>query len=418
VHFFDYRKDLLHCESVPVDAVAQKVGTPFYLYSFATMERHFRVFDDAFRSVPHLVCYSLKANSNLALIRIFERMGGGADVVSGGELFRALRAGVRPASIVFSGVGKTSGEIHYALEKRILMLNAESSQELAAVDDQAGRLGVRAPVALRINPDVDPKTHPHIATGLRENKFGIEFGRALSHFKMAKSLKNLEVVGVDCHIGSQLVEVGPFVEALKRLKDLVAALEQENIRIRYLDLGGGLGITYGSEAPPLPSEYAQAILKETEDLDVTLVFEPGRVIVGNAGILVTRVIYTKETSEKFFVIVDAGMNDFIRPSLYGSFQAILPVERRPGREVVADVVGPICESSDFFAKGRTIVEPKQGDLLAVMSAGAYGLSMASNYNSRPRVCEVLVKGSTPYLIRQRETYEDLIRGEEIPDFLH
>lgn len=417
MHFFQYRNNVLHCEEVPVDAIAQDVETPFYLYSYGTMERHFRVFDSAFQSIPHLVCYSLKANSNIALVRIFERMGGGADVVSGGELFRALKAGISPSKIVFSGVGKTSQEIEYALENRILMFNAESSQELGAIDRQAGQMGVQAPVALRVNPDVDPKTHPHIATGLRENKFGIEFGQALSVFKLARDLENLDIIGIDCHIGSQLIEVGPFVEALKKLKKLVAVLEKQGIEIRFVDLGGGLGITYQHEAPPHPSEYAQAILNETEDLDVTLIFEPGRVIVGNAGILVTKVLYTKRTSQKFFVIVDAGMNDFIRPSLYGSFQAILPVVRSTGREVVADVVGPICESGDFFARDRKIIEPKPGDLLVIMSAGAYGFSMSSNYNSRARVCEVLIKGNTPCIIRERETHEDLIRGERIPEFL-
>ena len=417
MHFFQYRNNVLHCEEVPVDAIAQDVETPFYLYSYGTMERHFRVFDSAFQSIPHLVCYSLKANSNIALVRIFERMGGGADVVSGGELFRALKAGISPSKIVFSGVGKTSQEIEYALENRILMFNAESSQELGAIDRQAGQMGVQAPVALRVNPDVDPKTHPHIATGLRENKFGIEFGQALSVFKLARDLENLDIIGIDCHIGSQLIEVGPLVEALKKLKKLVAVLEKQGIEIRFVDLGGGLGITYQHEAPPHPSEYAQAILNETEDLDVTLIFEPGRVIVGNAGILVTKVLYTKRTSQKFFVIVDAGMNDFIRPSLYGSFQAILPVVRSKGREVVADVVGPICESGDFFARDRKIIEPKPGDLLVIMSAGAYGFSMSSNYNSRARVCEVLIKGNTPCIIRERETHEDLIRGEGIPEFL-
>ncbi len=417
MHFFQYRNDVLCCEEVPVETVAREVDTPFYLYSHGTMERHFRVFDSAFQSVPHLVCYSLKANANMALIRIFEKLGSGADVVSGGELFRALRAGISPSKIVFSGVGKTPQEIEYALENRILMFNAESSQELAAIDDHAEQMGVRAGVALRINPDVDPRTHPHISTGLRENKFGIEFGQALSVFKLAKHLKNLDIVGIDCHIGSQLTEVDPFVAALKKLKELIVALKREGIEIRYMDLGGGLGITYEHEVPPLPSEYAQAILEETEGLDVTLIFEPGRVIVGNAGILVTRVLYTKKTSEKVFVIVDAGMNDLIRPSLYGSFQAILPVVKGKGRGIVADVVGPICESGDFFAKGRRIVEPKQGDLLAIMSAGAYGFSMSSNYNSRARVCEVLVKGNTPFIIRERETDEDLIRGERIPEFL-
>ena len=417
MHFFQYRNDLLYCEEIPIDAIAERVDTPFYLYSYRTMERHFRVFDSAFESVPHIVCYSLKANSNLALVRAFQTMGGGADVVSGGELFRALKAGVSPSRIVFSGVGKTPREIEYALENQILMFNVESTQELAAINEQAGQIGVRAPVALRVNPDVDPKTHPHISTGLRENKFGIAYDKALSVFQGAQHLSHVEVLGIDCHIGSQLTELGPFVEALKKLRELVRVLESEGIRIRFMDLGGGLGITYHHEAPPHPSDYAQAICGETKGLDVTLVFEPGRVIVGNAGILVTKVLYLKKTSEKLFVIVDAGMNDLIRPAFYGAFQVILPVVKRDRKEVVADIVGPICESSDFFAKGRTIVEPEPGDLLAVMSAGAYGFSMSSNYNSRGRVCEVLVNGDSPAVIRERESYEDLVRGERIPEFL-
>jgi len=400
-----------------VAAVAQKVDTPFFLYSSGTMERHFRVFDSALGSVPHLVCYSLKANSNIALIRVVERLGAGADVVSGGELFRALKAGIPPSRIVFSGVGKTAEEMDYALENQILMFNVESSQELAAVDKRASQMGIRAPVALRINPDVDPKTHPHIATGLRENKFGIEFDQALSVFRLAKDLQNLDIIGVDCHIGSQLIEVAPFVEALKKLKELMAVLKREGIEIAYVDLGGGLGITYHHEEPPHPSEYAQAILEEIEGLKVTFIFEPGRVIVGNAGVLVTKVLYTKKTSHKFFVIVDAGMNDFLRPPLYGAFQAILPVAKEEGREVVADVVGPICESTDYLARDRAMIEPEPGDLLAVMSAGAYGFTMSSNYNSRRRACEVLVKGDDFVIIRERETYEDLIRGEQIPEFL-
>ena len=417
MHFFQYQNDVLCCEETPIDAIAREVDTPFYLYSHRTIERHFRVFDSAFASVPHVVCYSLKANSNLALIRVFQRMGSGADVVSGGELFRALKAGVSPAKIVFSGVGKTSREIEYALENRIFLFNVESTQELTKIDAQAGRLGAQAPVALRVNPDVDPRTHSHISTGLRENKFGIAYGEALSVFRAARDLKHINMVGIDCHIGSQVTELDPFVEALRKLRELVRLLESEGIRIRFMDLGGGLGITYQDEAPPHPSDYAQAICEEARELDVTLIFEPGRVIVGNAGILVTKVLYIKRTSEKLFVIVDAGMNDLIRPSFYGAFQAILPVVKRGGREVVADIVGPICESADFFAKARTMIEPEAGDLLAIMSAGAYGFSMSSNYNSRVRACEVLVRGDTSAVIRERETYDDLIKGESVPGFL-
>jgi diaminopimelate decarboxylase len=344
-------------------------------------------------------------------------MGSGADVVSGGELFRALKAGVSPGKIVFSGVGKTCREIEYALENQIFLFNVESAQELRKIDAQAGQMGIQAPVALRVNPDVDPRTHPHISTGLKENKFGIAYGEALSVFRSARDLKHIHVVGIDCHIGSQVTELDPFVEALRTLRVLVRLLESEGIRIRFMDLGGGLGITYQDEAPPPPSDYAQAICEEARELDVTLILEPGRVIVGNAGILVTRVLYVKRTSEKMFVIVDAGMNDLIRPSLYGAFQAILPVVKRGGREVVADIVGPVCESADFFAKARTMIEPKPGDLLAIMSAGAYGFSMSSNYNSRVRACEVLVRGDTSAVIRDRETYDDLIKGESVPGFL-
>jgi diaminopimelate decarboxylase len=379
--------------------------------------RHFKAFDSAFEKVRHLVCYSVKANSNVALLRIFVNLGAGMDVVSGGELFRALKSGVDPKKVVFSGVGKTEEEIEYGLNSGILMFNVESPQEMSRIDEIAGGMGTRAPVAIRVNPDIDPKTHPYISTGLRENKFGIDFNCSMKEYIFAKGLPNIEIIGVDCHIGSQLIEIQPFVEALRRLKELVNTLKQRGIGIQYLDLGGGLGITYKDEVPPHPTEYAEAIVEEVSELDHTLIFEPGRVIVGNAGILVSRVLYTKETGEKNFVIVDAGMNDLIRPSLYGSFQGILPVSEEEGEEIVADVVGPICESGDFMAKNRRMPKFKPGDLVAVMSAGAYGFSMSSNYNSRPRVCEVLAKGDDFRLIRERETYDDLIRGEKIPDFL-
>jgi diaminopimelate decarboxylase len=417
MHYFHYRGDDLYCEEVSITAIADRVGTPFYLYSYRTLERHFKAFDSAFEKVPHLVCYSLKANSNVALLRIFVNLGAGLDVVSGGELFRALRSGVDPKKVVFSGVGKTEDEIEFALNSGILMFNVESSQELARIDEIAKGVGKRAPVAIRVNPDIDPKTHPYISTGLKENKFGIDFNLALQEYTFAKELRNLEIVGVDCHIGSQLIEIQPFVEALRRLKKLVHALGERGIDIQYLDLGGGLGITYKDEVPPHPTEYAQAIVEEVSDLDYTLIFEPGRVIVGNAGILVSRVLYTKETGEKNFVIIDAGMNDLIRPSLYGSFQGILPVNKGEGGEIIADVVGPICESGDFMARNRRMPQFKPGDLVAVMSAGAYGFSMSSNYNSRPRVCEVLAHGDEFHLIRERESYDDLVRGEKIPDFL-
>jgi len=417
MHYFHYRDGDLYCEEVSIAAIADRVGTPFYLYSYRTLERHFKAFDSAFEKVRHLVCYSVKANSNVALLRIFVNLGAGLDVVSGGELFRALKSEVDPKKVVFSGVGKTEEEIEYALNSGILMFNVESSQELAHIDEIAGRMGKRAPVAIRVNPDIDPKTHPYVSTGLKENKFGIDFNLALKEYTFAKGLPHLEIVGVDCHIGSQLIELQPFVEALRRLKELVRALGERGIGIQYLDLGGGLGITYKDEVPPHPTEYAEAIVEEVSDLDYTLIFEPGRVIVGNAGILVSRVLYTKETGEKNFVIIDAGMNDLIRPSLYGSFQGILPVTKGGEGEIVADVVGPICESGDFMARNRRMPKFKPGDLVAVMSAGAYGFSMSSNYNSRPRVCEVLAHGDEFHLIRERETYDDLVRGEKIPDFL-
>jgi len=417
MHYFQYKDGNLHCEEVPIAAIADRVGTPFYLYSHRTLVRHFKAFDSAFEKVRHLVCYSVKANSNVALLRIFVSLGAGLDVVSGGELFRALKSGVDPKKVVFSGVGKTEQEIEYGLNSGILMFNVESPQEMGRIDEIAGRMGTRAPVAIRVNPDIDPKTHPYISTGLRENKFGIDFNRSMEEYILAKGLPNIEIIGVDCHIGSQLIEIQPFVEALRRLKELVNTLRQRGIGIQYLDLGGGLGITYKDEVPPHPTEYAEAIVEEVSELDYTLIFEPGRVIVGNAGILVSRVLYTKETGEKNFIIVDAGMNDLIRPSLYGSFQGILPVTEEEGEEIVADVVGPICESGDFMAKNRRMPKFKPGDLVAVMSAGAYGFSMSSNYNSRPRVCEVLAKGDEFHLIRERETYDDLIRGEKIPDFL-
>ena len=417
MHYFQYRDGDLYCEEVHIATIADSVGTPFYLYSHKTLVRHFKAFDLAFEKVRHLVCYSVKANSNLALLRIFVNLGAGLDVVSGGELFRALKSGVDPKKVVFSGVGKTGEEIEYALDSGILMFNAESSQELARIDEIARRLGTRAPVAIRINPDIDPKTHPYVATGLRENKFGIDFNLSMKEYIFAKGLPHIEIIGVDCHIGSQLIELQPFVEALRRVKELIHALGQRGIGIQYLDLGGGLGITYKDEVPPHPTEYARAIVEEASDLDYTLIFEPGRVIVGNAGILVSRVLYTKETGEKNFVIIDAGMNDLIRPSLYGSFQGILPVTKGEEEEIVADVVGPICESGDFMAKNRRMPKFNPGDLVAVMSAGAYGFSMSSNYNARPRVCEVLARGDCFHLIRERENYEDLIRGEKIPEFL-
>jgi diaminopimelate decarboxylase len=422
MNHFEYRDGELFAEAVPVKKIAGEVGTPAYIYSLATLKRHYRVFDKAFGNAPHLVCFSVKSNSNLAVLRAFVKEGSGFDIVSGGELFRALKAGADPKKIVFSGVGKNRDEIEYALKSGILMFNVESEQELSFLDEVSRALGKRAPISLRINPDVDPKTHPYISTGMKKSKFGIEIKRSAELYKKALALKNLEVIGVDCHIGSQLTAIGPFVDALSRVREyldrvLVGYLRKEGADIRYLDLGGGLGIRYNDEEPPHPEEYAAALIKGLEGLNVTLILEPGRVIVGNAGILVTQVLYLKEHEEKNFIVVDGGMNDLIRPALYGSYQAIRLIAESNAETIVADVVGPICESGDFFAKDREVPRPKPGDLLAVMSAGAYGFAMASNYNSHPRPPEVLVDGDQFYVVRQRETLDDLVRGETIPPAL-
>lgn len=415
MHHFQYKGNDLYCEDVAIEKIANEVGTPFYLYSKETLEHHFKVFDNAFSDVPHITCYAVKANSNIAILDIFGRLGGGADIVSGGELFRALRAGVSPDKIVYSGVGKKIEEIDFALKSGILMFNIESSQELEVINQRAEKLGKKARISIRINPDVDPKTHPYISTGLKKSKFGIDIKKALNEYRKARELKNIEVVGVDCHIGSQITEIGPFKDAVRKIKELVVTLTSEGFAIKYLDLGGGLGIPYNAEEPPLPLEYARTIIEEVRGLGCTLILEPGRLLVGNAGILVTKVLYTKDAEEKSFVIVDAGMNDLIRPSIYGSFHFIQPVKKEERPNTMVDVVGPVCESGDFLAKERQMPEARQGELLAVMSGGAYGFAMASNYNSRPRVAEVLVQGDRYHIIRKRETFEDLIRLEEIPE---
>ncbi len=417
MHHFHYQAGELYCEDVPVNRIAAAVGTPFYLYSAATLSQHYRVFEAAFAGFPHLVCFAVKANANLAILRLFASMGAGADIVSGGELYRALQAGVDPARIVYSGVGKRPEEIRAALKAGILLFNMESSQELEAINRIAGSLKRKARVSLRINPDIDPQTHPYISTGLKKNKFGVDIERALEDYRRAMALPHLEVVGVACHIGSQITEVSPFVEALGRLQELIGRLKHRGISVRYLDLGGGLGIRYDQEEPPPPSEYGGKILEKLTGLDCILILEPGRVLVGNAGILVTRVLYTKSGAAKHFIIVDAGMNDLARPSLYGSYHAVQPVVEKARPQVTASLVGPICESGDFLAKDRKMPDFQPGELVAVMSAGAYGFSMSSNYNARPRVPEILVHGEDFYVIRKRETYRQLIRGESIPEFL-
>ena len=415
---FVIRAGELYCEGVPVGRMAREAGTPLYVYSGAALAGHFRAFAEAFAGVPHLVCFAMKANGNLATLRLFASLGGGADVVSGGELFRALKAGVPPDRIVFAGVGKTRDEIAYALKSDILMFNVESVPELHLVNAVAGEMGARAPIALRVNPNVDPKTHPYISTGLKKSKFGIDIAQAEEAFTLTKTLRHVEVVGVHQHIGSQITEVGPFVDAIGRVGELVRGMRARGFSIRYLDIGGGLGITYNEETPPIPAEVAKAVLPLIKDLGCTLVMEPGRFLVGNAGILVTRVLYVKQTPAKNFVIVDAAMNDLARPSLYNAYHGIQAVRpREDAAPLVGDVVGPICESGDFLAKDRELPAVEPGDLLAVMSAGAYGFSMSSNYNARPRSAEVLVRGDRYAIIRDRESYEDLIRGEHIPDDL-
>jgi diaminopimelate decarboxylase len=417
MHHFHYKNNELHCEDVPVSRIAGDLGTPFYLYSYATLRQHFRAFDDAFSDVPHLTCFAMKSNSNLAILKLFALEGGGVDIVSGGELYRALKAGVDPKKIVYSGVGKTNEDMEYALQSGILLFNVESSQEILLLNEIAGRLGKKAAVSIRVNPDIDAQTHPYISTGLKENKFGIDIRQALEEYTRVAGMKNLAAAGVSCHIGSQLTRLSPFVDALEKVKDLIGRLRAIGIRVSYLDLGGGLGITYNQEEPPHPREYAKAIKAELNIKDVMVILEPGRVLVGNAGILVARVVYRKNTAEKSFIIVDAAMNDLIRPSLYGSYHGIEPVRITGRGKIRADVVGPICESSDFLAKDREMDSFEPGDLLAVMSAGAYGFSMSSNYNSRPRIAEVLGKGAAYHVIRARESYEDLVRGERIPEFM-
>lgn len=417
MHYFRYKDNELYAEDVPVTELVAAFGTPLYIYSYNTLLRHFKAYDDAFDGVPHIICFALKANTNSAILRLLAKNGGGADIVSGGELFRALKASINPKKIVYAGVGKTEEEIRYALKSRILMFNIESEDEVYEIDRIAGSMGVIAPIALRVNPDIDPETHPYIATGLKKHKFGIPIDDALEYYRSIKKLKNLEIVGIHKHIGSQITKISPFTEALKRVLLLLEELERNSISIKYLDIGGGLGITYKDEVPPLPRDLALNLLPLLKGRKLTLIVEPGRSIVGNAGMLVTKVLYIKKGEEKEFVIVDAGMNDLIRPALYGSYHHIQPVKKRKRKSIVADVVGPICESSDFLARDREIPMVRQGEYLAVMSAGAYGFSMSSNYNSRPRAAEVIVKGKEYALIRKRETYKDLISGEIIPDII-
>lgn len=412
--YFNYQDDgQLWAEDVPLQALAEQYGTPLYVYSRATLERHWKAFDSAVGQHPHLVCYAVKANSNLGVLNTLARLGSGFDIVSGGELERVIAAGGDPKKVVFSGVGKTPAEMKRALELGIKCFNVESEPELERLNKVAGELGVIAPISLRINPDVDAKTHPYISTGLRDNKFGIAFDRAPDVYKFAQSLPNLNVQGIDCHIGSQLTNIDPFIDATDRLLALIDDLKAQGINIRHLDVGGGLGVVYRDELPPQPSDYAKALLGRLENhQDLELIFEPGRAIAANAGILLTRVEFLKHTEHKNFAIIDAAMNDLMRPALYQAWQDIVPVSSRKGEAQTYDLVGPICETGDFLGKDRALVL-QEGDLLAVRSAGAYGFVMSSNYNTRTRAAEVMVDGKQSHLVRQREELTSLWQLEQI-----
>lgn len=409
--YFDYRDGELWAEQVRVRDLAERFGTPLYVYSARTLARHYRAFDSAMQGLDHLTCFSVKANGNVGLLRLMGRLGAGVDIVSGGELHRALKAGIEPRKIVFSGVGKQEHEIREALATDILMFNVESAQEMEIIGRIAAEMSREARISIRINPDVDPKTHPYISTGLKKNKFGLDILEATGLYLLAKEMPFLEPVGIDCHIGSQLTQIGPFAEALGKLLDFVDQLRQSGVTIRYFDLGGGLGITYNDEEPPLPEELGRVIAQSLAGKPLTVILEPGRAIAGNAGILVTRVLYTKRTPVKKFVIVDAAMNDLVRPSFYGAYHRIGEVSPQARQLEVVDVVGPICESADFLAQDRALPALKPGERLAVFSAGAYGFTMSSQYNSRPRAAEVMVDGDQTALIRRRETYDDLIALE-------
>ena len=411
--YFNYKNDELYGEDVSLQAIANAVKTPCFVYSRATLERHWRAFDDVFVGHDHLICYAVKANSSLAVLNVLARLGSGFDIVSVGELERVLKAGGDPEKVVFSGVGKTPAEMRRALEVGIYCFNVESDAELDTLNQVAGDMQCKAPVSLRVNPDVDAKTHPYISTGLKQNKFGIDINEASSIFERATKLPHLNVTGVDCHIGSQLSEVTPFVDSLKRVLLLIDELKVKGIELQHIDVGGGLGITYKNETPPSPKDYASAILDQLKDRNLKIVLEPGRAIAGNAGILLTQDQYIKKGSDKNFAIVDAAMNDLLRPALYQAWQDIIPVNAVvKSNKATYDIVGPVCETGDFLGKDRELAI-EAGDLLAVRSAGAYGFSMSSNYNSRPRAAEVMVDGNHYHVVRERETIDDLVKGETL-----
>ena len=410
--YFGYKQNRLFAENVALDDIARRFGTPCYVYSRAALTDGYRQFAEAFKGREHLICYAVKANSNLAILNLFARLGAGFDIVSGGELQRVLAAGGAAGKVVFSGVGKSEAEMRQALEAGILCFNVESSSELDRLNMVAGSMGKVAPVSLRVNPDVDAKTHPYISTGLKQNKFGVAYTEALALYRKAAAMPHLRVTGMDCHIGSQLTETSPFIAAAEKVLALVDQLAASGIALEHLDLGGGLGIRYDDETPPSIAEYAKALLGALQGRSEKIIVEPGRVLVGNAGVLLTRIEYLKHGEEKNFAIVDAAMNDLMRPALYDAWHAILPVQKREGEAQQYDVVGPICETGDFFGHARKMAVDK-GDTLAVMSAGAYGMSMSSNYNTRPRAAEVMVDDAVVHLVRERETVSQLYAAEKI-----
>lgn len=409
---FTYRDGTLFAEDASLTEVAQQHGTPCYVYSRATLERHWHAFDAPLKGRDHLICYAVKANSNIAILNLFARLGSGFDIVSVGELERVIAAGGDPAKVVFSGVGKRADEICRALQVGIHCFNVESEAELDLLNTIAGEMGQQAPISLRVNPDVDAKTHPYISTGLKENKFGIEFERASAVYQKARGMAHIVIKGIDCHIGSQLTEVRPFLDALDRVLLLIDELATQGIHIEHLDIGGGLGIRYNNETPPEPAEYVSALIERLGDRPLKLMMEPGRAIVGNAGVLLTRVLFLKHQSAKNFAVIDAAMNDLIRPTLYSAWQEIVPLNPREGATQKYDLVGPICETGDFLGKDRDL-NIQQGDLLAVRSAGAYGFTMSSNYNTRPRAAEIMVDGDKLYVIRERETIAEQFASEQL-----
>ena len=409
---FDSQKGVLHCEGCSLKQLAKEVGTPLYVYSRKALVENFKQFDEAFADIPHLVCFAVKANSNLSLLKLFRDLGAGYDIVSGGELFRVRQVGVDPQKVVFSGVGKKNAEIDYALNSNILLFNVESKAELEAIEVRGKVLKIKARVSFRVNPDIDPETHPHISTGLQQHKFGVAMDEALPLYQQAASLSQVEPVGISCHIGSQLTSLKPFVESTQRVLKLVDQLTAAGIRLQYIDLGGGLGIRYNDESPPTVAEYAAALSGLLAGRSETLILEPGRILSANAAVLLTEVLYLKQSQGRQFVVVDAGMNDLIRPGLYGAYHDIVPVETIEREAFVADIVGPVCETTDYLARDRTLPQVQRGEILAVKDTGAYGFTLASNYNSRPRAAEVLVDSQSYQIVRKRESYEDLVRGEK------